>query len=156
MYFQEIVLIYEDNNTILKRFSILCLENGKYNIFSFFFYQLKGKYWNICCLFFFWQAIRGLQLAKFFIVQIFTDFWTQSEANRISLWGNEDTKLICFRWENTWLPCYVGNLKVLCNAIACWLLLKYIRVNITHSSTVLYKYALYIFRHFPLIFFWHG
>ena len=44
------------------------------------------------------------------------------------------------------------SLKVLCNAIACWLLLKYIRVNITNSSTVPYKYASYIFKHFFQIF----
>ena len=50
------------------------------------------------------------------------------------------------------------TLKVPCNAIACWLLLKYIRVNIiTNSyiitnSTVPYKYASYILKHFFLIF----
>ena len=38
--------------------------------------------------------------------------------------------------------------KVPCNANACWLLLKYISVNITNSSTVPYKYASYIFKHF--------
>ena len=36
-------------------------------------------------------------------------------------------------------------LKVPCNANACWILLKYISVSITNSSTVPYKYASYIF-----------
>ena len=42
-------------------------------------------------------------------------------------------------------PIIHSSLKVRWEAIACWLLLKYIRVNMRNSSTVPYKYASYIF-----------
>ena len=52
-----------------------------------------------------------------------------------------------FLWRQIPLICDIHSpaayLKVLCNATACWILLKYIRVNITNSSTVPY-YASYI------------